>query len=93
MLVEADAVMVVALRAHQELAPERPLRFQRMLDAIVLRARPLPIFLVVLAEGRDDVVRSAEFRERRLDARAARLVGLDENESMLVRNDHEPKPS
>src|SRR4029077_19228527 len=54
-LVEADARVVIALGAHQQLAPERALRLQSVLDAIVLGGQALAVLLALLAIGRDHV--------------------------------------
>src|SRR3972149_3950856 len=81
--------MVIALGPHQELPPEGPLRLERMLDAIVLRRPTLTVLLALLTVGRDYVGRSAQLRQRGPDGGAGRLLGLEENEFMLVRDDHE----
>src|SRR4029079_16715403 len=48
-LVEADARMVIAFGAQQELAPERALRLQPVLDAKVLGGQALAVLLALLA--------------------------------------------
>ena len=89
MFVEADAGVVIAFGPHQQLAPERAIRFQGMLDAIILRAKALAVLLTLITKGRDYVGRTAHLGQRGLDRRAGRLLGLEEDEFMLVRNDHE----
>src|SRR5215471_8855782 len=55
----------------------------------VLRAAlPLALRLIDVGQRGDDVVRAAQLAERELDAGPSRLLGLEENESMRVRDDH-----
>src|SRR5512135_3386929 len=44
--------------------------------------------LVDFSERRDDVVRPAKLPYGKLNARPSRLLGLEEDEFVLVRNDH-----
>ena len=54
MFIKTDAWMPIALRPAKQLSPEGPLRFQRMLDTIVLGSWSLPVRLVIRAERSDD---------------------------------------
>src|SRR5262249_2599547 len=47
----------------------------------------------MLAQRRDDVVGSAKGRKRKLDRGAGGLLGLQENKSMGMGNDHPCRPS
>src|SRR4029079_13358597 len=71
-LVEADARVVIALRSHQELAPERAFRLQSVLDAIILRRPTFAVLLALLAIGRDHVGRAAQPRQSGLECRSRR---------------------
>ena len=60
---------------------------------VILRstmAQVRPQRFIAGRNGRNDIVRSAEFRQRNLQARAGRLVRLQKDELMLVRKNHRP---
>ncbi len=59
-----------------------------MIDAVILGGEALALGLALLAIGGDDVARAAQLRQRGLDRRARRLLGLQEDESVLVADDH-----
>src|SRR6185437_16380556 len=70
MLVIADARVMVALGPPEQLSPQRTLRLQRMLDAIILRRPALAVLLALLSVRRDHAIGPAQLRQSRLDGRA-----------------------
>src|SRR5262245_49965133 len=87
-LVEADARGIIALVASEQLSPQWTLRLQRMIDAVVLRRPAFAVLLALLSVRRDHAIGPAQLRQSRLDGRAGGLLGLQEDEFVLVRNDH-----
>src|SRR3990170_3418701 len=69
-------------------AANQPVPATRARDPVIARGHALPQ-LLIRPQGREDVLLATELRQEQLDTRSGHFSGLDEDEPVRMRHDHE----